>query len=46
MSKNVKYLLEFKNTLLLKNANHHMSLQGTLIFLLVGGLASVPMVAH
>ena len=39
MSKNVYKLIT--NTLLLKNANHHLSLQVVAIFLLVEGLASV-----
>jgi hypothetical protein len=34
-----------KNILLLKNANHHMSVESVIIFLLMQGLASVLMAA-
>jgi hypothetical protein len=40
MSKNKVHTL-IKNTLLLKNANHYLSFQGGVIFLLMEGLASM-----
>lgn len=43
MSNNVQTLI--KNTLLLKNANYHLSLQQVLIFLLGEGLALMLVVA-
>ena len=42
MSKNNACTL-IKNALLLKNANHHLSLQGAVIYLLMKGLASMVM---
>ena len=39
------YIILIKNTFLLKNANHHLRLQQTRIFLLVEGLALVLMAA-
>jgi hypothetical protein len=45
MSKNIVYTL-IKNTLLLKNANHHLSFQQVVIFLLMDGLASMLMDAE
>jgi hypothetical protein len=44
MSKNNVHTL-MKNTLLLKNANHHLSFQQVVIFLLMEGLASMLMAA-
>ena len=46
MSKKTMYMSYFKNTLLLKNANNHLSLQGVIIFWLTEGLASVLMDAN
>ena len=39
------YVPLLKNTLLLKNANHHLSLQQVIISLLVEGLTSMVMAA-
>lgn len=41
----IMYMPWFKNTLLLKNANHHLSLQQVMIFLLVEDLALILMTA-
>lgn len=45
ISKKTMYIPQLKNTLLLKNANDHLSLQQVVIFLLVEGLASMLMAA-
>jgi len=45
MSKKTMYMPPFKNTLLLKNANHYLSFQQVVIFLLLMGLALMLMAA-
>lgn len=39
------YIRELKNTLFLKTASHHLSLQQVRLVLLVEGVASMPMAA-
>jgi hypothetical protein len=45
MSKKTNVHTLINNTLLLKNANHHLSFQQIVIFLLMEGLASMLMAA-